>query len=791
MITKKFTIYTRTQKIALKLVDIIQGVWGLTLLTSVFISMIVTQDEKKWNIWIIIIGLSGIISLVEIIVRMTFNKQSFFHTLLIKKFKSNVLLFSQTPMQAEVCSWIKSNIQNGKGILIYGKANIGKTTSIFIFLSQHTKDKDLLKQLNWTENIIYIDCKNRKSDILDFFCNEKEQLYSIQYEKSLLIVDNLETMGETFCANLLNTINSAAGTFILLVDANKMGFERDNSLAVKFMHDNYMFLTDEKDTHDFRDVYIRLSDQEKNVFLIIYYISLSTTLVAIKEVFSILNRGYSIRKFKLIIRVLLRKGLIKRFPFDHSYIILKNRMAIIKNQKIFWNTSHNFKAIFIMLKNSDKFPESAWLSMVYLPYEYLLKQDMKEKEILFGKALNCGNYVTLYHALKEELTFDPNKENMFLYELGTLLFYNSCQEQAFEKYNKLIEKAPTDDTKYATMLRIIEATHGDTDPSVLRNNDAYIKRLMSAGSRYALYAEYWWLHIETERGNFNLKSYKDLLDKLLNLEKSESVNDIHFELIKRCYTDIIRSLHILKGMPTEDLKSGFLKFMRENYDKTMYRYYVDLYINANSLHYVTLLDDILNKRNCQDTYNKAYSYYRAALRNGIEKQKSVSACELKCIDLMLFNPENMKNFSDFYTKIMKFLSNAEINRVSVHVAYCETLLAKLYIVKNLQSQEFFTSGNNKFDDTEIKKNLNKAKKIYRKYKNEYGMIRIEFLETLYRFAMLSDAREEVEAIQKMADILEEHQEYQREIDIIKFLQRNDKSRMSVISIIKAYPIIMQ
>lgn len=791
MITKKFTIYTKNQKLALKLIDVVQCVLGLTLTVFIFIAMFVTQNKGEMNIWIIIMGIAGVISLVDIIIRKTFDKQSILYNILIKSFKSNVSLFPQTQMQAEICSWINTKIQNGKGILIYGKADTGKTSSIFIYLSQHTKDKDLLRQLNWAEKVIYIDCKNDKSEILDFFSYEEKYSHINVYEKSLIIVDNLETMGKTFLENLLQTINSSTGTFILLADASKLDSYIYNSLEIKCMRDNCTLSINVDDSDAFKNSYIKLNNDEKETFLIIYYISLSMTLIPVKDIFYIINKGCSFLHFNRIIITLLRRGLIKKFPFDSSFIILANRINVIKNQDFFWNTPQNSKAILRILHNSFKFPESAWLSLVHLSYEQLLQQDPKEREILFSNALKCGNYITLYKALQEELTYCPIKETVFLYELGTLYFYNSYQKLAFEKFNELINKENIDEVKYATMLRIIEATHGDVNSSTIQNINNYIEILASFNNKYILYAEYWKLHIESERGNFYLEQYEDLLFKLTNLKDTDSIDDIHIELLKRCYTDIIRSSHILKRLPSKSLTSNFLKFMDMNYDKTMYRYYKALYVDANTLHYVTLLDEILNGGNCQEIYNKANSYYEIALRNGMENQKSVSACELKNIDLKLFNPENIVEFQNYQAKIMKFLSNAEINKVSVHVAYCKTLLAKLHIIKNLQDNDYFAAPNKKTNDSNIKTFLREAKKIYKEYKNEYGIARIEFIENLYHFATSSSMEEFNKSIQKITDILDTHQEYQREIDILNFLKKNGNSRMSVISIIKAYPIIMQ
>ncbi|MFG6320064.1 MAG: hypothetical protein K1W41_00375 [Lachnospiraceae bacterium] len=791
MITNKFTIYTKYQKLALSIIEIVQGVVGLILTTFVFIALFVNQNMREVDIWFIIMGIAGIISLVELIIRKTFNKHSFLYNLLIKRFKKNISLFPQTKMQAEVCSWINTKIQNGKGILIYGKADIGKTSSVFIYLSQHTKDKDLLQKLNWVESVIYIDCKNNKSDVLDFFCNDDKSLSNIMYEKSLIIVDNLETMGKTFWENLLYIINASTGTFILLADANKLDNAMYDSLEAKFIRDNYSLSVDDASLTKFKYNYESLNDNEKTIFLVIYYLSLSMTLIPINDIFSLVKQNCSFFRFRLTIYALLHKNLIKTFPFDSSYFILADRINVVKNQIIFWDTEHNLNAIFQILHNSDRFPESAWLSLIHLPYKQLSMQNTKQREILFSNALKCGNYVTLYNALYEEINYCPQKESIFFYEYGTLCFYNSHQDLAFEKYNQLIEKGNNDDVKYATMLRIIEATHGDVNVLTTQNINKYINILKSYNNRYALYATYWMLHIKSERGKFSIEEYLDLLKGLTDLKDIETAFDIHTEIVKRCYTDIIRCSHILQLLPSKTLTSDFFKFMQANYDKTMVDYYTALYVKANSLHYVTLLDEIVNGRNCQDTFDKACSYYEIALRNGIEKQKSVSACELKYIDLKLFNPENLNEFSNYQTKIMKFLSNAEINKVSVHVAYCKTLLAKLYIVKTLQSNDFYVTTNKKEKNSNIKSYLREAKKIYKEYKNDYGVVRIEFIENLYLCATLGNKVDIDKLIIKMSDISELHQEYQREKTIVNFLKNNYSSTMSIISIIKAYPIIMQ
>ena len=72
-----------------------------------------------------------------------------------------------------------------------------------------------------------------------------------------------------------------------------------------------------------------------------------------------------------------------------------------------------------------------------------------------------------------------------------------------------------------------------------------------------------------------------------------------------------------------------------------------------------------------------------------------------------------------------------------------------------------------------------------------AFVRIEFIENLYDYATLYKKGNTDMPIKKMSDISELHQEYQREKNIVNFLKRDCSSTMSIISIIKAYPIIMQ
>ena len=793
MISNKFTIYTRTQRVIFKILDTVQLTLGLSIMGLITWAMIITQ--KDINAGTVVMGIAAIVSLVEFVCRKLFNKHTFLHKLLLKSYKSKNVLYPPTTMQIEICAWITNRILSSNGIMIYGKPNTGKTSSVFMFLARDTKDVNILKNINWSQSVIYIDCKNDKSDVLDFFGLLGKKINREVYENTLIIVDNLEVMGNTFIENLVNIINSSLGNFILLTDTCKVDNDLYNTLERKSMRNNCPLSVSESD--NFPNIYQKLTDSEKKVLLVIYYISLSLTLIQVKDLYALFCEDIHFLHFKFVLSSLLRKGLIKLFPFDHSYMLMAKRNDIAKYQTVIWETQQNSDAVNRVLLNSEKFPESAWLSLIHLPYEQIEQISIDKRELLFSNALNSGNYDTLYKVLFGELKYSPIKENVFLYEIGTLYFYNSQQENAFRMYNILIERENDIDKKNRITLRIIEATHGDVNPATKGNINEYLNKLANSNYEFGLYAEYWRLHIETEKGFFLLDRYETLLENLVTYKDSVHDEEIYLEIVKRCYTDILRSYHILKKSLSKKKISDFMLFLNANYNKNigMIKYYNSLYIKANSLHYIDLLDNILKGKSCQDAYDRALIEYNQAIACGYENCKSVSACELKCIDLKLYADENISEFQEYEAKIKVFLSNAEINRVSVHVAYCKTLLAKLYMLRNLNDVEYRKSYNQKAKDSKIKKYLFEGKKIYEEYHNVYGTIRIDMLELLYHITTITEKKELKNTIQKMADILEEHQEYQREREIMQFygnILNNDTSfGMFAISILKAYPIIMQ
>lgn len=617
------------------------------------------------------------------------------------------------------------------------------------------------------------------------------------YENSLIIVDNLEAMGKTFLETLLNVVNSSLGKFILLSDTSFFDNDLYDTLEIKCMWSNCKLSISEYSSHNFKNIYDKLTENEKKVLLVIYYISLSITLIKVNDIHAIFRNDIHFLQLRFIIFSLLQKGLIKYFPFDHTYILLASRVDMTKYLAVIWETQQNIEAVNKVLLNSEKYPESAWLSLVRLPYEKIRQIGRDEKEKLFCAALKSGNYDNLYKTLMEELTYSPIKENIFLYEAGTLYFYNSEQDKAFKKYNTLIQQESSVDKQKCIMLKIIESTHGDVNIATRKNISLYLEKLKNYNYEYQLYAKYWTLHIETEKGYFLLQEYETLLKKLTEYKKSVQEQQIYIEIIKRCYTDIIRSYHIVKKSLPSTIRLAFIDFLNKNYKKnvSMINYYNSLYIKANTLHYIDLLNNILEYKSCQDTYDYAVDEYNQAIASGYENYKSVSACELKCIDLKLYLSDNISQFHEYETKIKTFLSNAEINRVSVHVAYCKTLLAKMYMIQNVYDNEFRKVSNQKNKNSTIKTFLRESRKIYFDYNNEYGVIRIDFLELLYNITFISDKKELEGIIKKMSDILEKHQEYQREIDIIRFYQNilnnNESFGMLAISILKAYPIIMQ
>lgn len=236
---------------------------------------------------------------------------------------------------------------------------------------------------------------------------------------------------------------------------------------------------------------------------------MSVTLISLQDVYAIWYAELSRYKIRRSLKTLVHYEMIKEFPFDNNYILLVNQKAILENQSIFWETPENTDVIMRIIKNSCSFPESAWLSFIHLPYEKQIQLNQSERDELFFKALKCSNYLMLSKSLNAELVYSPNKESLFCYEMGTLYFYNSQQEKAFQKYNSLLKRVSDSDQELPILLKIIETTHGNIDPITKKNINNYIEKLYDKGKPYSLYAQYWTLHIESERGILKLSAYTE------------------------------------------------------------------------------------------------------------------------------------------------------------------------------------------------------------------------------------------------------------------------------------------
>ena len=792
MISKKFTVFTPRQHKIYKLSIILQIIIGILFITIAIIALLCYSWTGKFNINYILaffIGLLGIAGIIDDTYKIIKDKDPIIYRFIYKFFSKEKFIFSPTQIQNELCSWINKKIYNSNGILIYGKEYTGKTTSVFMYLAKYIKQDEIFNKINWIENIIYIDCKNNKEEILQYFDSEA---YLKDFENSLIIVDNVEKMGEIFLKNFFELTNSTLITFILLADISEIDKESYNLINVKKVSDNNIIKLRNEDTYQFEKIYSKLQSIDKIILLIMYYMSLSVTLISINDIYKLFKNQYSKKILKKSIKKLSKEGLINPFPFDIEYYLLINQRVIMNKQSIFWNTAENTEAILILIANNNIYPESAWISYIHLPFEKVKEIRKTEKSSLFINALKCGNYSTLLDELQNELAFNPRKETFFSYELGTLLFYNSSQKNAFEKFNYLLKNIDSNEIKSNTMLKIIESTHGDINEHTRENINQYLS-ILSNIKYYNLFAQYWKLHIDSERGKYNINDYLYLLEKLLELNIDNSKLDIYHEIIKRCYTDIIRVNHILFKRPNNRICNDFINFLTLNYTETQKKYYDFLYLNANTIHYIDLMHKVINGENFENNYNEAKKNYQYAINLGVQHKKSVTACNLKYIDLKLYELDNLDDFNFYEKTINNFMMNAEINKVGVHIAYCKTLIAKLYMVRSLNDEEFLISPFNNEFFAFIKSNLFESKNIYKNYKNEYGIFRIEFLYNL--FLMSINPNDILLYIKKIDDILQNHLEYHRESEIIHSIKNmvanKENMHMYIRAIIKIYPIILQ
>lgn len=769
-------------------------------LVSIFIITYKSENyENNTNfILLIILSLLSTFSILDIIeiLRKKRSIAFFISQRILKDSNLDNTVFSELNTTQKVfCEKIYGTKEKNGCLYVYGKQNKGKSTAVLYFLKGLSKNCEKLSDMPWINNFTFIDCTSNKKEIVEYFLmNQSVNTRISRFSNSLTVIDNIEYLGKTFFEENIGLFTSYKSFFIVIEDTttdlpiNKL----DTNDAQLLIYDFNSSVIGIKSTIHLGDQLISLKPIERKVFFALYFLTISSQFAdinEIKEIIEINNISLHITLNKI---TKLTKSYVP-FPFNTKYYYCCNRSCINKIENILLKFPEYKSVLDCFLKSSATNSECRWICLIRSTEETILRFSYEDKITLFKKALYNGKYQELYNELSASIAREPIKENLFLYEKGFLSLYIGNHRDSTNIFLKLIKTLDSESKRKEMMLHIIESSHGNPQTDNMNLIYSFINEMQSKYDFYSICAFYWKKHIDTEKGVFEIVAFENIRNKIKYFPDSYN-NSLYRSIKHRSFLDEIRCYHILGEYPSDKFLSEYSEFLK-TCNSSRNEYYSNLYIEANTIHYVKIIDAILSddysSENLLTYTNDAEHFYKKALSSSYSDQKSRKATKIKLLDLRMI-------YSDFdYENTIKqvnlFNIQSQINNVQVHEAFCETILIKAKILNpnNISNDSGFNISIELF--LEIKQHFEKGYRIYQEYGNRYGMMRLKFLIILLEL-MKSDFSS-LDNIKNLKLLKNEYIKYPKEKRIIENLlnkcENNICSNMFLLSIIRAYPIILQ
>lgn len=753
-----------------KLLSVIISILGIALFVILTVVSIVISKDDNISILTIVLGLLSSFSAIDFL--RSIKSHRAFAIFLAQKIylhysKNNILLNNK---QEEFISQITNNIgADFFYIIAHGDKGTGKTTAALNLVENIFSYSDR-PVFNSKKEIIYISCLTRKNEIEDLFrISNRDKI-----KKNIVFLDDTEEMGESFISDHSTRLKSCNTSFIILYNSN---------LSNTLSDENTDHLFDFKCSVPYEEGAERIKE------LSCKKMEMLTVLYILCEVYSLVDLEITWNLMGLEKRFVMR--CLKEF---HSYgwfhCLLTHKKYIyctcmIPEKEL--NVSSAFLNKIILLNEEKIDPLCKWSFIVHSSIDSIKAQQSDKIEKVFGEACDSGNYIFMDQLLRKQ---SEEKIELFKYQQAVLKFHMGKHDEAFRIYDQLISNSNDPKERNLLMLGIIESCHGSCNVDVINRINAYLTDLEKSGGYFSECAKYWKLHIRTEQGDFKELSREKLKFSFLSIISALSAyknERVCREIIQRCYTDCIRSFYILGTPCPYEIKKSFLSFLGSNNNKKVY--YENLYINANSIHYIEIPKKIFQHEECSDLIMQAVEYYNMALKSGYGDKKSLMAAQLKKCDLKMacsdFNNEEIRD------KIHEFKSMASWQKIDVFVAYANTLDMKRLIIKpeNLSNDKglSFSADTKK----QIKECYNKAYACYTEFKNYYGTARLDFLLSL--FNILTNWRNKKQCqkeFDKINNLVEKYPFLEREKQISAQLPKMELLP-EVLTVIKLYPIILQ
>lgn len=778
-----------------KSLAIVLSVLILTLLVVLLIVLLIFAEKIKNSSLLITVTLALLCTFsINDIYSLIKGNLTIGHKLLriLKKTKPIVVVPTSTALQNMVCEGVCNDDKGLESLVhIYGFPGRGKTTTAFFILRGIFLRTS--KSVTQIKEIIFIDCSLNKQKVLDLFHSGFDK--ARRFDNTIVILDNIEQMGSYFLEVNRELFMSNKNLFILIEDSDngKTGIQPNLlKLAKRYDFNNNR---PEQTTDPGLWIYVdNLPHEDKFIFFTIYFGIYCKKYVQIKHIVEI-SEDQEEAVLKLLKNIEIQGKEKKKnvpfaiFPFNKEYVYCSDSSALEIIPRRYMEDEIYKKVLYACIRSNRFDKEGKWLCFIQNNCTEIGKTNQNERIRLFNKALSLGHFKLLYNALEQAIKIVPEKQHFLFYEYGVLCYYMGFHSRAFnlyQNYLKIIDK----DAKMRMLIRIIESVHGSSDDEVVLQIQKYMDILRN-DLYYKLYADYWQTHIGTEKGIFDIPR---LLHICAEFERMKPAEDdfLYTETVKRCYTDLIRCHHLLGIRPDDEIENGFEVFLK-NTNKEIYEYSFNLYIKAGNLQYIDIpqanFED--NETKVSEMVIEANSYYEAAINSEYGDQKSRLALAVKKEDLnMVFVNANVKQA--IHTAEY-FLMHAQNNNARLHEAYADTILAKFKILDSnntYQSTNTFQLAHYLKEDIET--HIEKARNTYIKYKNVYGVFRLDFIQLMY---MLYTGTEYTEILELMQELTEKHASYAKESAIYIDLQERNQERrltkMYVMWSIRSYMIVLQ
>lgn len=798
MIIKNSNLLGKKQK---KLILIISFVIDIIIVASMVAIIVITCNstyiEESNNIFVLIIlSILGSISIIDII-DIKRNKKSIAYSISKKFLKNvntkNILPFNLNSTQQVFCETVFGMKDKSRYIYVFGKCNKGKSTAILYLLDGFSQNIDDLNEIPWINNFTFIDCTSNKKEILDYFLmNDPVNTRIRQFSNSLIVIDNIEHLGKTFFEENVGLFSSYKSLFIIIEDT------KDDLPLYKLDSNNRCLLVSDFNSNvigikpivNLFENLKKFNSTERKVFFSLYFLTYFSEFAYIYDVINIIK----INKISLhrALNKIKELAIYIPFPFNTKYYYCSNRNYIKKIDNLLYDFSEYQTVLEMFVKSSSTNAECRWLCFIRSNDDIISNMPKDKKRALFHKALYNGKYFELYNELSNCIKNEHKKEKLLLYEKGFLSFYIGNHKNATAIFSELVNTFDSTNEKKEMMLHIIESSHGNPDSNNMNLICKFIGEMQAQNDFYSVCATYWKKHIDTEKGIFKPTAFSNLRKNIRSFPYCN--NSLYRSIVHRCFLDEIRCCHILGNHPSNQFLSEYISFLK-SCSQARNDYYLNLYIEANTMHYVEIIDTMLSdnysSEDLFDLTKTAEVFYNKALSSTYSDEKSKRATKIKLLDLcMIYNDFD---YEDTVNQINLFNIHSQINDVQVHEAFCETILIKAKILNpsNLSDEYRLIYSNNLFK--EIHNHFEKGYMIYQKYGNYYGMLRLDFLMLL--FDLLKSGFSGENCVERLIKFKEECYKYPKELRIVEYIldryKNNLCSTMLILSIIRAYPIILQ